>query len=269
MQRIVTLLDCSDLDTAIASLSAHLDVDSGDLVRALERLDEQDCPVDVDPDLGRPAAALASLDRDPAARPIPSAYYFHATRVVDPGVFHRDGIRALPSVIDELWATLGHIASDYTPERWRELRARFEANPARGSAQLLQDKLGDRMHWGPHGELIRELFLDCPPPMHDYLAAPEAVEDICQAYGDDLLARFRDATTPCIVKFQAPALMRPERTVAAVCWYIHARLLSVALPLFRLASGYAGQGIDVPPTDVVSVEIATGRQPAGERHPGG
>ena len=67
-------------------------------------------------------------------------------------------------------------------------------------------KVRNPFHWGPYAMLVKEIaFVTDEVRNHDYLDAPEIVEDICFTFSDkynfDLLRIFKSNTYPCIVKF--------------------------------------------------------------------
>ena len=58
---------------------------------------------------------------------------------------------------------------------------------------------------GPFAFLIRDIAIHAPSPNHDYLDAPEMVEDIAGTLlGENysqLVNRFKETSTPCLVSF--------------------------------------------------------------------
>lgn len=111
-------------------------------------------------------------------------------------------------------------------EQWRTFRNDF-SNSTEHSANLYRLKMRSRMHWGPFAMLVREsAFRSYEMGNHDYLGAPEVVEDICQAChehtGIDLLSVFMEQTYFYIIKFwddrDRNGLLKP-----ALC-YLHAHV---------------------------------------------
>ena len=75
-------------------------------------------------------------------------------------------------------------------------------------AYLYGMKVHGKMHWGPYALLSRDhAFKPGEIGNHDYLGAPEIVEDICLCFSEkfefDLLGAFMKKTKPCVVKFVA------------------------------------------------------------------
>ena len=50
-----------------------------------------------------------------------------------------------------------------------------------------------RLHWGPHGGLVRERHLTRRAGWVDYLATPEIIDDICRVVHENTYATY---TTP-------------------------------------------------------------------------
>jgi hypothetical protein len=116
--------------------------------------------------------------------------YFHGTRALDPESIRRRGLLPLDAMLDEIWATLRKFAGERTDDEWAGFRASIEANGGQHDGELYRLKRGDRVHFGPHGELVREVFLDpAATSLHDYLGCPAIVQDIARCYADALRPR--------------------------------------------------------------------------------
>src|SRR5208282_3381940 len=94
------------------------------------------------------------------------------------------------------------------------------ANQTDGAFQY-QLKANDPMHWGPWGFLVRDAIVQPYSETHDYLKAPEIVEDLSQMIVGKknarlLIEKFQERTRPCIVKFRSIA---PREDVAQVALY--------------------------------------------------
>ena len=128
------------------------------------------------------------------------------------------------------------------------------------SASLYALKVHDRMHWGPYAMLVRESAFCAGDMMnHDYLAAPEIIEDICDCirrrFGVDLLAQFREASHGCIVKFLGP----PRADVLqAALMYLWAIQHNVGMG-FNSNTCFDGEGNVIPPDRIVDIEVDPSR----------
>jgi hypothetical protein len=263
------LIDCTDRGTALQTLSAAVNVEPDALLRAV-------CAFDTSRVYGEdlvivmPREVLASLGVDLGAVRLAEAHYFHATRVVDPSDFHRQGIRALDAMLDDIWTTLHGLVSDAcSGAEWAAFRESVEHGAGDHDGDLYRLKTRHAMCYGPHGELVREMFFDpSTTGWHDWLDCPEIVEDIARCYasvsGGGLLARFRAATTACLVKFRSTHV-EPPRVIADACWYLRGEGTT--------RGGFHGDGVGVPPDDVLPPSSSRRRRGGCEvrclRPPGG
>ena len=244
-------LDCQNLDTALASFAAACNRSVDAVAEAIRshpadwdeyepQLEEAGLPQMLD-HLG-----LAGTDVT-----FDGAFYFHGTRVFDPGTFAREGILPLGQIIDRIWASLHVLVADTVSDRqWRGLRADLEAGLGRGGIQYRNKTPNPRLH-GPYAHLARQHHLP-HDGHHDYLAIPEIVEDIARTCELVLAQRFQAATTPCVVKFHADHMN--SEILQAGFWYVHG-MLHHGSPGELARCHYNGNGNAVPALDVVSVEI--------------
>jgi hypothetical protein len=250
-QQVGSFLDCQDRATALHTLSAAIGVSPDALVGALRAFDTSK-DYDEDTVVVMPREVLASFGVDIAAVRLAGAHYFHATRVVDPSDFHRHGILALDAMLDDIWTTLhGLVRDTCAAEAWAAFRESVERGAGGHDGDLYRLKSRHAMCYGPHGELVREMFFDpSATGWHNWLDCPEIVEDIARCYasagGVGLLARFRSASTACLVKFRS-ARVAPARMIAGACWYLRGEGPRIA--------GFNGEGVGVSPEDVLAVEV--------------
>lgn len=118
-------------------------------------------------------------------------------------------------------------------------------------------KTGGRIHFGPFGLLVREVFVDPQATgSHDYLGCPEIVQDIGRCFysarGIDLEQRFCESARPCIVKFRSAQL--GPGAINAALWYAYTKLRDGEI---RSSANWAfdGGGEPVPAEDVADVEV--------------
>lgn len=252
-------LDCHDVDSTLASLTAAARIDRSELEQALLTYDEGSFDSSEDPEACMPREVLeqcgSSLaDTDERFR---GAFYFHGTRAIDPSTFSTRGILPLNGMVEELWLMLRQFAAELSDRRWAEFRESVETDAGEHDGDLYRLKIGHPMHYGPHGELVREVFLDPRVTQsHDYLGCPEIIQDIARccysAHGIDLERRFCDASVACLVKFRGD-LWRPGAVKAAL-WYAYLKLRREELGR-SVCGGHAGRGQPVLPADVVNVEV--------------
>jgi hypothetical protein len=260
----VSFLDCYDLASTVRSLSDAIGTEPVELRRALEDFDES-CFVRATEDPWRlmPRELLLGLggDVDGVVGRLEGAYYFHGTRAVDPDTFRLRGILPLDQMLEELWATLRELAADDTSdEEWAAFRSSVESDAGEHSGLLYRMKAGGRIHHGPFGLVVRETFLDPGSAgSHDYLGCPEIVQDIAACFapnhGVNLEARFRVATSSCIVKFRASPTT--SGTIIAALWYAYAKLREGRITSSANYS-FDGRGEAVLAVDVVGVEVVEG-----------
>lgn len=134
----MTVLDCDTFDTALTSLAGATNVPAAALLYVLRRHDpgsrtgyrrvETDAPM-----LLRPFGVdLRKVRFD-------GAYYFHGTRVMQPGSFLEDGILPLDAMLDRIWAALHELCADeISLPQGLALRQRLETGRL---------EPGDNRHW--------------------------------------------------------------------------------------------------------------------------
>jgi hypothetical protein len=248
------ILNCHDRETALASLSAAVNVPGAELRHALCTVDDAAFASDVDdPATAMPRVVLGGLGVDMASVQLAGAYYFHGTRTLDPGGFQARGILALDEMLEQVWSMLFEIAA-CSPDEWAEFRQAVETGAGDHDGFLYRLKTGERQHHGPHAVLVRDVLINpATEGWHDYLDCPEIVQDIARCYGAGLEARFRAASKPCIVTFRRTDINAP-RAIACACWHLHGDgKTNITI------DGYIGEGAAIPPEDVVAVEVVVNR----------
>jgi hypothetical protein len=249
------ILDCHTFDSTLSTLAATIGVDPAALAARLRSFSGDDWP-DHPPDylwqkiVGEPK----SFD---------GVYWFHLTRTLSPESFRASGILPLNQVIEPLWAMIfGLIGERQSPQEKLVFRERLQVSEDDSeedshSAWLFGVKASESVHWGPFGVLVRETAFK-PREMgnHDYLQAPEIIEDICnchsQWYGGNLLADFYRQSKPCIVKFLGDN-NRPD-VLRAALMYLWATIHGEPLGL-NCSTCFDGRGMQVEPARIVGVEI--------------
>jgi hypothetical protein len=78
------------------------------------------------------------------------AYYFHGTRVRDPGSFLRQGILPLDQMVEQIWSMLYEfVCEERTQKQWAEFRKAIETDACGHDGDLYRLKTRDRLHLGP------------------------------------------------------------------------------------------------------------------------
>lgn len=133
--------------------------------------------------------------------------WFHLSRTTKSNNF-KEGILSLGDNLENIWDLLFTLQEGFlSKDEWSVFRKSLESEYTSNSALLYRMKTSDKKLWGPYAMLIREVtFHSKEIGNHDYLKAPEIIEDICfpfqEKYGFDLLTKFQEVTSSCIVKFE-------------------------------------------------------------------
>ena len=148
-------------------------------------------------------------------------------------------------------------AREFIEPRLRELAVgleRFGENPYELS---LSGKDGSHDE-GPFAFLIRSVAIHAPASNHNYLDAPELVEDIAgillgQNF-ESLVDRFKEITKPCIVSFVADP---KGYELPAALWYL--KLVVDGDPDLEAANSankfFDSEGVSITPDRIQEVEL--------------
>lgn len=246
-------LDCHDEFSTLRSLSLALNLPEDELVAGFRNYsyrDFQNSPFD-----NIVARVCSFLGRDADDIRFTEATHFHGTRLVDPGSVNVRGILALEEIVEEIWVMLRGFSGS-TDGEWQEFRDWMEGEGGGDWGRLYRDKTSHSMHHGPYAYLVREMVISPLDTDHKYLATPEIVEDICLAWEErgaetDLGALFLAASNPYVVKFRAPVV----RTCDVQAAFVFVFSKTTGLELGRnLGGGWNGEGISIPPADILGVE---------------
>ena len=202
-------------------------------------------------------ALVPALAEELGADPIPpeTIHYFHGTRAFDPKALTDTGLLPLPDVLDVLWSRVHELVPELPLgglERVRRAMSEGAVEPVTYTARV-----NDTIDIGPNGHLVRDVLLW--PDAYgawDYLGGAEIVVDICSAVGRclgaDVLARYQQRTTPCIVEFVMEA-QHVDRALAAAAWYVDAAARGEHTT--NANWGHDGRGEVIPPEAIVSVTV--------------
>ncbi len=186
------ILDCSSYETAKDSLLKIFNVSEIELVNLLKSSNPFDhASLPPEDALFDHACSIAGYPEDDI-----KVMWFHGTRIEDETLFHKHGILTKTD------------ARKLLEPRLKELAAGLESTGSNPFSVSLSGKEGPHDE-GPFAFLIREVAIHAPSPCHNYLEAPEIVEDLAgimlgQNY-IKLVDRFKQISRPCVVAFLAPA----------------------------------------------------------------
>ena len=235
------ILNCSSYETAKASLEEIFSISEKGLVALLKSsnpYDQENLP---------PEDALYNYVCGSIGYPKDSinVLWFHGTRVEDESLFYEHGILTKTDAREFIEPKLKQIADGLT---------RAGSNPFSSS---LSGKNGQNDE-GPFAFLIRELAIQAPSPCHNYLDAPELVEDLAgimlgQNYMQ-LVDRFKNVTRPCVVAFLAQS---KGYEIQKVLLYVKLVVDGEAdLEAASIANTfYNSEGVTISPDRIQSVEI--------------
>ena len=182
------ILDCSSRESATTSLSKIFNTTEEKLISALRSVSPYDS------DCQSPEDVIYTGICDSFGAPVDgvSILWFHGTRVEDENCFHDHGILPKSSARKFLEPLLNKLA---------------EGLESSGDNPFSLSLLGkqDPHDEGPFAFLIRNVAIQAPGANHNYVEAPEMVEDIAGSLlGEnymDLVNRFQKITIPCVVSF--------------------------------------------------------------------
>lgn len=189
-----TILDCESVETTYNSLERILGVTRQSMEKVFQDFDI-DRYYTLNPNsYDRPNELLLSkvLGSDQLDIEFDCVCWFHLTRTVQTNKFE-EGILPLNKAINLIWDFLYALVDKELPlKEWIKFKS--------GSLSRAPKE------FGPFAVLVREgAFRWRELGNHDYLAVPEIVEDVSINFGKiyklDLLERFKNNTSPCIVKF--------------------------------------------------------------------
>ena len=203
-------LDCASADMARSSLAALLGISDSELDQRIASLS----PDALYPMTAGQADNAATLweHLTTQAETAPSAiFWFHATRVLQDASFATDGILPLKDMLPRIETLLKKLMQD-CPDAERQDE---EDSSSVGNPFALAMRLEMPEGQGPDAFLVREAIFDKSGAQHNFVDAPEAVEDVAAMLAGSgaaaLLECFRSASRPYIVKFRTTS---PDRRAA-------------------------------------------------------
>lgn len=249
------ILDCENIDTALDSLGGIFNCSSASM-RALLSEKKIGEFYEVNwrdlPEFGE--YLLATVEKQFGyPRVLDAIRWFHATRVL-PDTTFAEGILPLNVALPRIKAMLVDAVEDSDVKQ--QLEAILAAD--RVKDRLYSMKTSDSLHWGPYAMLIRDVvFYPDDVGQHDYLGMPEIIEDICNGFEKSarisLLKTFEHALLPAIVKFTSEPIHEESCIAAAICYVFST--LDKGRPTSSCLWCFDGEGVQVPPENIISVEF--------------
>ncbi len=129
--------------------------------------------------------------------------WFHMTRCLPTEEF-KDGLKTYSGIINDIWELLFNInPSNITRSDWNKLRITMESDMSSNLGEYHSIRTSSDEEESPCGILVPELRSGNPIIKQDHYLeeAPEVVFHICEK-NSKLLAEYKKATKPCIVKFE-------------------------------------------------------------------
>lgn len=236
------VLDCSSKTAAFKSISNLLATDIDNLFEIFRNIGQ--IPLAETPEHYIPGKVFSRLT--PLEFPIKS-YWFHATRVINPDRFWKEGIHTKSKIYDELFRLL----SDLVKTHELKLEGIYPNNISVFAKAEMNDE-------GPYAFLFRSLAIEAPPGTHSYINVPEIVEDIAGlllgANYFKLVTIFEDLSIPCVVTFEAIA---DDWAINHAIYYAY--LIYSGCNELDAADAacwcFSGEGLSIPPSDIVNVEV--------------
>jgi hypothetical protein len=255
-------LNCRTLNTTIDSLARLTESTTDELrdrVQEAERIAEASSG-EFHIELARTFLTLSQMTESRLLDRIDTAHYFHASRTADTRSFDTSGLLPLSDSLGLLFRDLVRIADDrISQESWSALCLRIRERTADpDDMATLPLRLRVPEFGGPDARLVRDAHFWPVGAERDFLAGPpEIVEDflaeLLASTGIDLTKAYMEATVPCIVEFYSPRVGWRE-FVSAIA-YVSDQLARRVPQSVAARGGYAGGGVGVPRSRIVSIEV--------------
>lgn len=247
----LTSLDCGSPESALSSVALLIGADPLMLRQELRRLRLDDHDNRVSRGVELPHDVLWSEIVGPTTpQPLPDAVvWFHGTRVPRNTTFE-EGLQPLGVRLPQIRESLHRLMVEHG------IGERDASQPGGNSEFLLNHKSGDPMLWGPFGQLVRESVVRPTGVIHDYLRAPEIVEDLAGTLagsgGARLLAEFRRSTVPCVVSFSSTEQRGDVAAIALLYCYLNTWGCA---PDIEGNTCYDGGGRAISSCDIIAVDF--------------
>lgn len=178
-------------------------------------------------------------------------YWFHGTRTLESNEF-QNGLDHLGTSLEKVWdIVLLNAPHDQACKNLLNIK-----NGGSFYSLYLQ-RLWIQGLRGPHGFLVREQFFYAESlEIHDYLAMPELIADICKEYlhlyDVSLYDHYSNCLIPKLIKFKGSCSNYSKCVGAALGYcYNHVRNLE---PNRLSKASFSGSGVKIEFKDIVTVE---------------
>lgn len=254
------MLDCESNESALKSLAELYDVHVDTIKSVLGRIQADNAIAQYsghDAPFEQVVFSVFNRLIGKNAGVISQVAWFHITRADRyRNSFSSDGIMPLRDNLPAIWDYLYSLVRDeISPADWIAFKGSMESSSSHW-ANLYRMKVGDKLHWGPFGFLVREISL-VPEEVgnYDYFKMPEIVRDICAVFSEtrpiNLRARYQRATTPCIVKFCQNG-GTPDLIVRTI-YYTFCKIFEMGLSI-DASTCFDGGGKRISPEQVLACE---------------
>jgi|WetSurMetagenome_2_1015567.scaffolds.fasta_scaffold83104_2 hypothetical protein len=234
------LLDCSSYDSVLRSLSNIFQVAISDFESLLKSIGSI-------PRSEEPKSYINQFVLSKISTPLfpISCKWFHATRVIEPNCFLREGIFHKKMIYPKMYTLLLELSNGM---------ANYGENPFIGSING-KNSINDE---GPFAFLCKTVATSGYSFNHAYYECPEIVEDISGSLlGNNcskLIDKFKSLSHPCLVTFKAKC---ESYTLESAIYYAY--LLITGREELESAEQantcYDGNGLTVPPADIIQVDL--------------
>jgi len=198
-------LDCETRESALLSVSEILGLTRLDLIGFFREFDLWDYAEEHGYGLGDAGDLLLEtlLTQMNCDWGFSHTAWFHMTRCLLTEEF-KGGLKTYSGIIDDIWELLFNInTSDITRSDWNKLRLSMESDMSSNLGEYHSIRTSSDEQESPCGILVPELRSGNPLIKQDHYLenAPEVVSHVCEK-NSKLLAEYKKATKPCIVKFE-------------------------------------------------------------------
>lgn len=186
---------------------------------------------------------------------ITEIHWFHLTRVSINGDFE-GSIKPLGKQIEHIWSYLYELVKELITESdWNKFKNGISNSGNEGILYKL--KMSNPFHWGPYAMLVKGVaFKSKEMGNHDYLNAPEIIEDICLGFSSvfnniNLLEKYAQSTVPSIVHFRSREV--DHKVIGPILLYLYNTIRNKKLSI-HCNTCFDGQGKEIPESDIIKVE---------------
>lgn len=249
----ITILDCENYDSMILSLETIFTTSGDDLSFFLKSVDLNEIwekspkSKQVDEYLFDKFINEFKIDNSQIIK----AYWFHNTRVLK-GTKFEEGILPLSMAINKIELILNEII--------KKLEIPISNTPL-SECSIIQDKLNSKINQGPWAFLIRDFAFENTEGIHNYLQAPELIEDILNfrypGKYDLILSEYQKETVKCIVKFRTEREFCYQRLIRVIN-YLYNKINNESMD-WRANANFSNEGEIISPSMILKIDYIEDR----------